>query len=206
MDVRAVKERKLAELDDELAARLGDFSSVDELRAKVSESISASKRSERSQERERAVLDQLRERHHFPLPQGVVDAEIEGLLREYANELAARGVDPSKVELDWQAMAEQVRPQATQRVEARLLLDAIAESRQVTVPSEEFEATLAAVARSQKTSTVALRQSMDQSGQLDLLRMQLRRRRTLQELMGEVPEEGLSESDAAVPQTDDAEE
>jgi trigger factor len=193
IDVSAVKERRLAELDDALAAKVGDFSTLGELRAKLGESIAGARRSERRQQRERALLDQLRERHHFPLPERVVEAEIEDLLREYAGELSARGVDVAKAELDWQRMAEQVRPQAVQRVEARLLLDAVAAKLGVTVPSEEIEATLAAIARSEKTSTVAVRQSMDRSGRLEVLRMQLRRRRALQRLLGEPPPDAPSD-------------
>ena len=188
LKVAVVKERELPDLDDELAGRLGDVETVDMLREKVNESIVASKRGNRLRERERALLDQLRERHHFPLPEGVVAKEIEGLLGEYANGLASRGVDVEVADVDWQELGEQVRPQAIQRVEARLILDAIAEARGIEVSSERLEATLASLARAQKTSTVALRQSMDQSGQLERLGMQLRRHKTLAMLLGEEPD------------------
>lgn len=195
--VTTVKERRLAELDDELAEKLGDFDDLAALEAEIHRSIESSKRRDRRQERERAVLDQLRERHHFPLPEGVVEREVEGLLREYAEGLQARGVDVQRTEIDWTALAEQVRPQAVKRVEARLILDAIAGERDIRVASEELEATLASLARAEKTSTVALRQAMAESGQLERLRMQLRRQKTLVMLLGEEPQDGSGDGDEA---------
>ena len=84
--------------------------------------------------------------------------EIQGMLEEYAQGLAARGVDIESAELDWQELGEQIRPQAIKRVEARLLLDAVAEEKEVEVTSEQLESTLAALAQGQNTSTVAMRQ------------------------------------------------
>ena len=59
----------------------------------VESRIAGAKRLERRRQREQAALDQLRERHTFPLPEGVVEHEVEHLMREYAENLASRGVD-----------------------------------------------------------------------------------------------------------------
>ena len=190
-----VRERELPELE-EVIAKVGEFKSVEELRERVVEELVARKNAEHQRDVETAVLDQLRDRHHFPLPQAVVDMEIEGLLQEYAQGLASRGVDVEKAEIDWQELGEQVRPQATKRVEARLLLDAIAESAEIEVSSEELESTLASLAQSQQTTTVALRQAMAENGQLERLTMQLRRQKMLRRLLGQ-EESLLPESDRA---------
>ncbi|MDX1644737.1 MAG: hypothetical protein R3244_10305, partial [Thermoanaerobaculia bacterium] len=170
--------------------------------------IEGSKRRDRRRERETAVLDQLRERHHFPLPEGVIEREIEGLLREYAEGLQARGVDVQNADIDWTELGAQVRPQAIKRVEARLILDAIARKRDIAVSSEELEETLANLARREQTSTVALRQAMSESGQLERLRMQLRRQKTLERLLGEGDDEvvGADEPEATSDGADEAAE
>ena len=77
---------------------------------------------------EQAMLEQLRERHPIELPEGVVEEETRGLLREYAESLARQGVDIEKVQIDWDGLAREVRPQAERRVHVRLLLDAVAEA------------------------------------------------------------------------------
>lgn len=183
--VDAVKELELAPLDDELAGRLGGFEDVAALRSAVESSIRASKVNERRRVREDALLTELRGRHPMVLPQGVVDMEIEGMLREYADSLAARGVDLENAELDWQQMAEQIRPKAEERVQSRLVLDEVAKAKEIEVTAEELERALADMARAQKTTPAAVRQAMSESGQLDRLAMQLKRHKTLVTLMGE---------------------
>lgn len=180
-----LKEPKLPELDAEFAAHLGKFASVEELEADIAKRLSAVKQDEARRQREVAMLDQLTERHTFPLPDGVVHEEVENLLRDYAESLARRGVDLEKAELDWQKLGEQARPQAERRVRARLLLDAIAGRDAVEVGEEEFEQALALMARVQGLPTVAMRQKLDENGQLAGLRAQMRREKTVRRLLGE---------------------
>ena len=186
--VTAVKERDLPPLDDEFAKRVGaDFETVDQLREAVMLRLRSVKRDERREQRQRALLDQLRERHPLELPQGVVKREVEGIVQDYAENLARRGVDVEHAGIDWNAMANDMLPLAEQRVHARLLLDAISDSESIQVTEEEFELTLAALARARNTSTPALRKSMDENGQLATLRSQLRRDKTIRHLLGEMP-------------------
>lgn len=140
---------------------------------------------ERRRQREQALLSQLIERHPLELPQGVVQHESEGMLREYAENLASRGVDLERSPIDWQGMLGQLKPQAERRVHSRLLLDAIAGEKGVAVSEEEFEAALAGFARAQGRSTLAVRQSLDQNGQLAWVRLQLRREKTLDLLLSD---------------------
>jgi FKBP-type peptidyl-prolyl cis-trans isomerase (trigger factor) len=125
-------------------------------------------------QRETAMLDQLTERHPIPLPDGVVHREVDDLLRDYAENLARRGVDLEGAGLDWQRLGEQAKPQAERRVKARLLLDAISEQEKIGVGEEEFEQALALLARAQGIPTPALRQRLDEAGQLAGLRSQMR--------------------------------
>jgi trigger factor len=115
----------------------------------------------------------------------VVEHETEQLLQEYAQSLARQGVDLERAKLDWQKLAEEARPQAERRVHERLLLDAVAEARSVTVDEEEFQKKLALIAKAQGRSIVALRESLSETGKLSQLREQMRREKSLQYLLGE---------------------
>jgi trigger factor len=87
-------------------------------------------------------------------------------------------------------------PLAEKRVHARLLLDAVAEEQGIAVTEEEFERTLAMLARSQGVSTPGLRRKLDEDGRLAPLRTQLRREKTIRTLLGEATET----PDAATPE------
>ena len=186
-EVRLVEltEPILPALDDTFAAHLGKFATVAELEADIARRISHAKRDDAMRQRETKMLDQLTERHPIPLPEGVVHREVDELLRDYAENLARRGIDLEGAGLDWQRLGEQAKPQAERRVKARLLLDAISDQEKIEVGEEEFEQALALLARAQGIPTPALRQRLDEAGQLAGLRAQMRREKTVRRLLGE---------------------
>jgi len=194
--IESVKERDLPDLDDKLAAQVGEFKTVADLTEDVRHRLGRAKALDRRQQRERALLDQLRERHPMELPGGVVDQEIEGMLREYAQSLANSGVDLERADMDWQALGEQVRPQAERRVHARLVLDAVATKTGTEVDEGEFERTLTSLARAQKASPAAVRQELDRTGKLASLRQQMRREKVLNTMLGDPPSETEDDSES----------
>lgn len=192
LEVRGVKEREVPELDDELAAELGEFESVEELRDAVRRQLAAEKASKSAEERERALLDQLRERHPLALPQGVVDSEIQGMVQDYAQNLAGRGVDVENADVDWRAMGEQARPMAEKRVHARLLLDAVADHLDLRISDEELEQMLGRIASEQGASTQAVRRALDSDGRLAGIKGQMRRAKAVRRLLGEEDASGAA--------------
>ncbi|HEX2645143.1 MAG TPA: trigger factor [Thermoanaerobaculia bacterium] len=184
--VTAVKERELPPLDDELASRVSpEFTTLDGLREAVTARLRSQKAEERREQRQRALQDQLRERHPLELPQGVVKQEVESLVQDYAESLARRGVDIERAGIDWNQVAGDMAPLAERRVHARLLLDAIGDAESIAVSEEEFERALATIARAQNTTTPALRRSLDENGRLASFRSQMRRDKVLRRLLGE---------------------
>ncbi len=188
--VNEVKERDLPPLDDAFAAKVNpEFQSFDALREAVVGRLRQQKEEQRREARHQALLDQLRERHPLDLPQGVVRREVEGMVQDYAENLARRGVNVEKAPIDWNGVAQEMTPMAEKRVHARLLLDAVADERKIGVTEEEFERTLSMLARAQGVSTPVLRRKLDEDGRLTSLRSQLRREKTIRTLLGEPDEE-----------------
>ncbi|HSG40344.1 MAG TPA: trigger factor [Thermoanaerobaculia bacterium] len=190
--VEGVQERELPELDDAFASQVNaEFKTADDLREAVVRRLRANKEDQRRSARQMALMDQLRDRHPIDLPQGVVRREVEKMVQDYAENLARRGMDIENAGLDWNRVADEMGPMAEKRVHERLLIDAIADDRQLVVSEEEFERTLAMLARAQGVSTPVLRRKLDEDGRLGNLRGQLRRDKTIRTLLGE-PEEDPS--------------
>jgi trigger factor len=188
----AVEERDLPPLDDAFAAKVNsELASFEALREAIVRRLRESKDEQRREQRQRALLDQLRERHPIDLPQGVVRKEVESLVQDYAENLARQGVNLERAGIDWDRVAGEMAPLAEKRVHARLLLDAVADERGIAASEEEFERTLAVLARAQGTSTPVLRRKLDEDGRLATLRSQLRREKTIRTLLGE-PQDGAA--------------
>jgi trigger factor len=184
--VQSVQERDLPALDDDFATKISpEFKTLAELREAIARRLRQNKAEQRREQRERALLDQLRERHPLELPQGVVRREMESLVNDYAQSLAQRGVDVENIQMDWNRVANDMMPLAERRVHSRLLLDAIADAESLQVGEEEFERALALLARAQNTSTPQLRRALDEDGRLASFRSQLRRDKTIRHLLGE---------------------
>ncbi len=183
--VDAVKERDLPPLDDEFAAKVGSFESLEALREGVRERLRESKAADRRRGRESKMLEQLRDRHPIDLPQGVVEREVRSLMQDYAEGLARRGVDLERAGIDWDQMAASARPEAERRVHAGLLLDAVAERLGIAVEESELELRISRMARARGESSAALRRQLDQSGGLGELRSQLLRGKAVERLLGE---------------------
>ncbi|HEV7671999.1 MAG TPA: trigger factor [Thermoanaerobaculia bacterium] len=193
--VDAVRERDLPALDDAFAQKMSaSFTDVAALQEALSARIRSEKTQNRKDQRERTLLDQLRERHPTELPAGVVRRETETLLRDYAENMARSGVDVEKAEIDWHRLGHDMQPLAEKRVHARLVLDAVADAEKIAVTEAEFETALATLARAQGASTPALRKALDADGRLQALRQQLRRDKTIRHLLGEEPAAGEKQS------------
>lgn len=198
--VTAVKERELPEVDDELAQSVGGFESVDEMRQEIRHRMFHNKERERFEQRERALLERLREMHPVDLPEQVVGQETERLLRNYAQRLASQGVDLETVDIDWVKMRDDMVGRAREGVHARLVLDAIAKDRGLEATEQELEAALSDIARSQQASTAAVRQALSEDGRLAELRGQLAQEKVVRRLIGaeaaEESEEAPAEAEA----------
>ena len=196
VSVREVKEQNLPELDDEFAKTMGDFENLEAMREALSSSLAERKKADLRRRRQEALMEQLRERHPLTLPEGVVQQEAERMVQEQAGQMARQGIDLESINLDWGGMVDQIRPVAVNRVHERLVLDAIAKAEELQLDEEKFEQFLAAAAADQRTSSLALRQRLDQDGRLESLRAQLLRDQTVGHLLGELNDDKEAEADS----------
>ncbi len=183
--VLEVQEQSLPEVDEEFVSAYTDLASLEEFNDDVVQAIRRAKVQKRAQEREMVFVERLCEEHPMDVPEGLVGREMERMVQEYATDLMYRGVNLEEAGIDWAEIAEKVRPQAERRVQSRLLLDAIAEAESIEVSEEKFEATLASIAKSEKSTPLEMRRELDKDGRLQNLREGLRREEVVFVMIGE---------------------
>ena len=184
VEVHEVLERKLPEVDDDWAGGLAaSIGSVDDLLENLRSQVETRKIEAARQQRTDTLLEQLRERYPVDLPEAVVEREALQMARSYANNLARQGIDLEQQQLPWEQMMEEIRPQAGKRAHASFLLDRIAREDGIEPTAQDLERALEVMARSRNTHRGRLRRELERDGGLEMLKIELRRDRTVQALL-----------------------
>jgi trigger factor len=188
--VRSVKAKELPELDDEFASTASEFDTLAELRDDVRTRLGRAKVMGQGAQARDKLVDHLVETIDVPMPETLVEREIEWRNRAFEQELQNAGMDwdaflqisggQSREEYD----AEQ-RANVEQAVKTQFILDAIADAREVTVDNDDLSAQIIAQAQRNRVSPEQYAQQLQQSGNIAEFVADVRRTKTLARLLEE---------------------
>ena len=85
----------------------------------------------------RKGLGELVKLHDFPVPEALVEHQMDVRLERVVRSLAPQGVDPRAVNVDWVCLRKRQQERAVDDVKAELLLDRIATAENIDVTDEE---------------------------------------------------------------------
>ena len=179
LKITEVKEKILPTLDDDFAKSLGQFDTLEALRAEVRKQLEARREVEQRRELEDKLVQAVLTRHEFTVPDAMVMRQIAHQVEHARERLRRQGVDPDGVQWDYQKVIGELRPGAEQAVRRALLLEAIAEKEELTVADADLEAEVETIAKASQRPAPAVRRMMEKSGDLESLRHGLRERKTL---------------------------
>ena len=140
--VGSVKERELPEPDDEFAQLASEFDTIDELRASLADQVSGAKRVQQAEEIRVAALDALLEQVDMPLPEAIVQAQVDNTLHS-----ALHGLDHDEAKfaeaLEKQGSSREefdanTRSNAEKAVKTQLLLDALGDDLDMQVSQQDL--------------------------------------------------------------------
>jgi len=177
------KEKVLPALDDEFARSLGEYPTVEALREAVRKQLDAQREREDRRALEDAVVDALLARHQVAVPDAMVMRHIAHLIEQGRERMKRQGVDPDRMQWDYNKLVEELRPGAEKAVRRVLLLDAVAEAEGLAPGDADVEAEVATIAAQSQRTPGAVRGIMEKSGDLEGLRLELRERRALEFLI-----------------------
>lgn len=135
-----VKERQLPELDDGFAREVGDFDTVEKLRAAVRKDLAKNAEREADADVRRQLLEQLAAANEVPAPQPLVQRLLHAYREAY--QIADDQVDKFAVEFG---------PMAESQVKRDLMLDHIAEAHDLKATEEDIDARVEKIAESRNT-------------------------------------------------------
>lgn len=177
--VTEVKEKLLPPLDDELARTLGQFDTLDAVRAEARRQLEARRDHDDKLRRESAVLEAVLARHEFAVPEALVLRQIQHHVEHARDRLRRQGVDPDQVPWDYPKLVAELRPGSEQAVRRALLLEAIAAVEGLEPGEAEVDAEIEKIATASRRPAPAVRRMMEKSGDLAAFRVGLREQMTV---------------------------
>jgi trigger factor len=179
VDVLGIKTKQLPELNDEFAKDVSDATSLDELKTKIRESLEHERDHRQKDLQREKVIGELVKLHDFPVPESLVEHQMDVRLERVVRSLAQQGVDPRAVNVDWVSLRRRQEERAKEDVKAELVIDRIATEEKIEVTDEELDHEIEHMAGHSGESGEAFRARLTKQGALDRMKAKLRSDKTI---------------------------
>jgi trigger factor len=140
--IKDVKERVLAELDDEFAKDVNEkFATLDDLKNSIRERLQKQKEATAEGELNDRIMKKLLDNHQFDVPERLVRYEVEEMIKNTQQQLEKNGLSLEAAGINREDLAKNNRPMAVQRVTGDFILKKIAEVENIKVNDEDLDRT-----------------------------------------------------------------
>jgi trigger factor len=180
---KALKRRVLPELDDEFAKDLGEFETLDALRARVREDLEHEARHTAERDVRADLMKQLAARVPFEVPPSLVERELDRRLEDFARRLVEQKIDPRQAGIDWDAFRESQREVSREAVAGAIYLDEVARREHLDATPGEIEQEVVRWAERSGRTPAAVRAALEKEGGMSRVSAGLRREKSIDFLM-----------------------
>lgn len=177
--LKGIRRKELPEVNDEFAQDLGDYRTVDELREAVRKNIFGQRQFEAQQIAKNLIVEKLVDAHSFPVPEVFVDRQIKNRVEQSLRSMAAEGIDPRSLKLDWEKVKESQREKALREVKASILLSKISEREAIHATRDEVDREVEKVAKQQRKPVAAVQMEFEKDGTMGRIASHIQTDKTL---------------------------
>jgi len=188
--LKGLKRQQLPALDDDFAREVGGGDTLAELKGKVRNDLEAAAQNRAAQDEREQLVKGLVERNPFELPKAMVERGLDAMLDGALRMMARQGLDPSKLNLDFSSLREEMRPKAEAEVRGALLLQAVAEKEGLSVKPEDLDARIAQYATESGAPLHQVRKAFKEPEQRRALEQRVREEKTVEFLKAAAKDEG----------------
>lgn len=157
-------------IDDEFAKGF-DFESIDALKAELRTRIAAEKERLEKLRQEDQCIEALMKAHDFPLPEGLVQDETAGQLRNFEARMKQANVGEEEIKQKLEEAQGEARQEAEKRVRIFFLLEAVAREQKIFVTENDVEDALRALAAQNNVTPDDVRKHYEQHNLMGDLRL-----------------------------------
>ena len=141
--VHEIKEKELPELDDEFASEVSEFDTLEEYKEDVKKNLTEKKVKDAETARENAAVEAAVKASEIEIPEAMLETQQRQMVDEFSQRITMQGMSMEQymqfTGATYEKLIEQVKPQAEERIRARLVLEAIAKSENIVATEEDYE-------------------------------------------------------------------
>jgi trigger factor len=179
VEVQSIKKKVVPPADDELAKSVSEFTRLEELRSKLRQDLEARGQRQMEVATKQKLAEKLLEAHAFPVPELLVEAQLDRKLERTLGQLLAQGIDPRETQVDWKKVREEARPEAEREVRVALVLGRVADAEKIDVREEEVDEVIREMAQERHLTPAELKTRLTREGKLDTLKLTRRNQKAL---------------------------
>lgn len=179
VEVQSIKKKVVPPADDELAKSVSEFSTLEELRAKLRQDLTENAKRQTEIATKQKLAEKLLEAHGFPVPELLVEAQMDRKIERTLGQLLAQGIDPRETQVDWRKVREETRPEAEKEVRVALVLNRVADAEKIELTEEEVDDVIREMAKERHITAAELKTRLTRDGKLDTLKYTRRNQKAL---------------------------
>ncbi len=164
--INEIKAKELPEIDDEFASEVSEYETLDEYKASVKADLEKKKADSAKAKKEDEALKKIIEDSQMDIPDLMVETQADNMVDDYLQRMRAQGITPQMymqyTGTTQEMLVDQMKPQALSRIQARLVLEAIAKAENIEITEEDLEKELASMAEDYKMELDKLKELMNE--------------------------------------------
>ena len=158
--INEIKAKELPELDDEFAqdgagvefaSEVSEFDTLAEYKEEIKKNLTEKKETEAKKTKEDEAIQKIIDKSKMDLPEAMIETQCETMVEEFAQRIAQSGLTMEQY-LQFSGMTvdqlkDQVRPEATTRIQSSLVLEQIAKEENIEVTDADIDAEVEKMAK-----------------------------------------------------------
>lgn len=165
--INEIKGKELPELDDEFAQDVSEFDTLAEYKEDLKKKLQQQKEDQAKRDKEDEAIRKIVDKSKMELPEPMIEMQVQNIINDFATRISQQGLSMeqymqfSGATID--SLKEQVRPDAIERIQSSLVLEAIAKEENIEVSDEEVDKELEKLAVAYRTDIESLREYATES-------------------------------------------
>lgn len=185
--VKSIQQKELPELNDDFAKDVSEFDTFDEYKQDVKAKLDKANADKTAAEFEGNVIKVVTDAAKVDIPQGMIDAKIEDLIRDFGYRLSSQGLSLDQymkyTGATVDTFKEQFKDQAEEQVKTALVLGEIAKKENIEVTDEDVENEFKRMAEMYGMEVDKLKEYI-KDGEKDSLKEELKIKKAVDKIVG----------------------